>query len=211
MKFLADMGISARTVSALREHGHDAVHAGDIGFVRASEETILECARADGRVVLTVDLDFGQLLAASLQATPSVVIFRVHDQTPGSITPRLLRVIAERTTDLEKGAIVLVEDSRYCVRTLPIKRRSPSRSLLGPCLRRQHCDGSGSFRYRVASAAVMAATSVSTSKESSCRRPLTKNVGVPFTPLRTPLRKSSRTRGAKWCSVKSRSNRGASR
>src|SRR6266516_5910124 len=42
-------------------------------------------------------------------------------------------------------------------------------------------------------AAAMAPRSVSRSKPPSCRRPLMKNVGVPFTPLRTPLRKSART------------------
>jgi predicted nuclease of predicted toxin-antitoxin system len=122
VKFLADMGISARTIATLREQGHDAVHVREIGLDRASDATILEQARADGRVVLTVDLDFGQLLAANLQATPSVVIFRVHDQTPASITPRLLRVVAERSTDLEDGAIILVEDRRYRIRSLPIER-----------------------------------------------------------------------------------------
>src|SRR5438477_7366269 len=107
------MGISARTVSTLREVGHDGVHARDIGLARASDATILERGRTDGRVVLTVDLDFGELLAASRQATPSVIIFRLRDQTPASITPRVLLVISERLADLDNGAIVVVEDRRY--------------------------------------------------------------------------------------------------
>ena len=41
--------------------------------------------------------------------------------------------------------------------------------------------------------------------------PLTKNVGVPLTPLRTPLMKSSRTRSAWTCAASSRSNRSTSR
>ncbi len=122
MKFLADMGISARTIATLREQGYDAIHAREVGLARASDATILDRARTEDRVVLTVDLDFGQLLAASRQATPSVVIFRVSDQTPGSITPRLLRVIAERSNNLDNGAIILVEDRRYRVRPLPIKK-----------------------------------------------------------------------------------------
>ena len=42
----------------------------------------------------------------------------------------------------------------------------------------------------------MAAARSSNSYDPSCRRPLMKNVGVPFTPLRTPPRKSLRTLGA---------------
>lgn len=122
MKFLADMGISARVVVTLRDLGHDAIHARDVGLARATDTAILERSRGEGRIVLTVDLDFGQLLAATQQPLPSVVIFRVHDQTPASITPRLLQVIAERSADLEAGAIILVEDRRYRVRLLPINR-----------------------------------------------------------------------------------------
>lgn len=121
MKFLADMGISTGTLATLREQGHEAVHARDVGLARASDATILERARGEDRVVLTVDLDFGQLLAASPQATPSVVIFRLRNQTPASITPRLLKIIADRSADLESGAIVLVEEKRYRVRLLPVK------------------------------------------------------------------------------------------
>lgn len=122
MKFLADMGISTGTLAALRESGHDAVHARELGLARATDATILERAQLEGSVVLTVDLDFGQLLAASGQGTPSVVIFRLRDQTPASITPRLLQIIAERGTDLERGAVVVVEERRYRLRLLPINR-----------------------------------------------------------------------------------------
>ncbi len=41
----------------------------------------------------------------------------------------------------------------------------------------------------------MAAARSSNSYDPLCRRPLMKNVGVPFTPLRTPPRKSLRTLG----------------
>ena len=46
-------------------------------------------------------------------------------------------------------------------------------------------------------------SNVSKSYESSWRIPLMKKVGVPFTPLRTPLRKSSWTRSAWTCSASS--------
>ena len=122
MKFLADMGISSRTVTTLRDRGHDAVHVRDVGLARATDEAILERARLEVRVVLTVDLDSGQLLATGRHKNPSVVIFRVRDQTPASVTPRLLRVIAERSAELDQGVIIIIEDRRYRVRRLPIAR-----------------------------------------------------------------------------------------
>lgn len=120
MKFLADMGVSMSTVQILRAQGHDVVHLRDEKLGRLSDPAILKKARSEGRVVLTFDLDFADILAAGLHAHPSVIIFRLHIQTPAAVTPRLLQVLAERIQDLEAGAVVSVEDTRYRLRRLPL-------------------------------------------------------------------------------------------
>jgi predicted nuclease of predicted toxin-antitoxin system len=119
VRFLADMGVSASTVRALRQRGHDTVHVGEIGLDREPDKRILQRARIEGRIVLTFDLDFGDLLAAGGEALPSVIVFRLQSETPTSVTPRLLRVISERQAELTAGAIIVVEESRYRLRQLP--------------------------------------------------------------------------------------------
>ena len=74
MKFLADMGISLRTINWLRELGHDVVHLRDRGLQRLPDDEILALALVEQRVILTIDLDFAQLLAVSKQALPSVIL-----------------------------------------------------------------------------------------------------------------------------------------
>jgi hypothetical protein len=69
MKFLADMGLARSTVAFLRAQGHDAVHLRDQGLQRLEDEEIIEKARAEGRVILTHDLDFGRIIAVSLTHT----------------------------------------------------------------------------------------------------------------------------------------------
>ncbi|MCC7201110.1 MAG: DUF5615 family PIN-like protein [Nitrospirae bacterium] len=124
MKFLADMGVSMSTVLALREHGHEAVHLREENLGRLPDGAIMEKARREGRIVLTFDLDFGDILAASAQTLPSVIIFRLHNQIPSSVTPKLLKVISKRSNELAEGAIIIVEDARYRLRRLPLE---PSR------------------------------------------------------------------------------------
>ena len=68
MKFLADMGISPRTVDRLREWGYDAVHLHELGLDRLPDVDILDKARQENWIVLTHDLDFGELLAISRAA-----------------------------------------------------------------------------------------------------------------------------------------------
>jgi predicted nuclease of predicted toxin-antitoxin system len=121
VKFLADMGVSRSTSQSLRDLGHDAEHLGEIGLQRLPDPQILTRARQEKRIILTFDLDFADLLAAGGDLLPSVVLFRVRNQTPASVTPRLLEVIAKCGADLEGGSIITVEESRYRVRRLPIK------------------------------------------------------------------------------------------
>lgn len=82
MRFLADMGISPRTVELLVNLGHDAVHLDEQGLNRLPDEAIVQKARNENRVLLTHDLGFGELVAAGGAQLPSAVIFRLRDMRP---------------------------------------------------------------------------------------------------------------------------------
>ena len=122
MRFLADAGISPRTVEFLRLHGHDAVHVRELGLQCAPDGELIEKARVDSRVVLTFDLDFGEILALGVIDRPSVVIFRLANERAEAVNRRLEAVLAEQAEALESGALLLVEDARYRVRRLPMMR-----------------------------------------------------------------------------------------
>ena len=127
MRFLADAGVSMVTVRELRALGHDATHLGEQGLMRMPDPGILEKAASEARIVPTFDLDFGELLASSAALLPSVIIFRLHDETPASVNPRLLEAIVEHEKPLLAGAVVVVEDGRSRTRSLPLERRRPGR------------------------------------------------------------------------------------
>src|SRR6266508_389496 len=122
MRFLADAGVSLRTVEFLNQLGHEAIHVRTLGLQRAPDPDVVERARADASIVLTFDLDFGEVLALGVLDKPSVIIFRLADERPASVNQRLEAVLKERSADLESGALILVEDARYRVRKLPIGR-----------------------------------------------------------------------------------------
>jgi len=121
VKFLADMGVSMATVAALRDSGEDIVHLREQGLHRMPDEQIVKKAADEQRIVLTFDLDFGDILAAGGQSVPSVVLFRMRNQTPAAVTPRLFDVLAGCRPALERGAIVIVHEDGYRVRPLPIR------------------------------------------------------------------------------------------
>ncbi|MCC7163486.1 MAG: DUF5615 family PIN-like protein [Anaerolineae bacterium] len=120
MKFLGNMGISPKTIEHLRSLGHQATRLLEEGLERLPDERIIEKARAEQSIILTSDLDFGDLLAASRAESPSVIIFRLSDMRAANVNIYLQKVIKEHAEILEQGAIISVRDTRIRVRRLPI-------------------------------------------------------------------------------------------
>ncbi len=121
MRFLADMGISPRIVDFLQHLGHQAVHLQQQGLHRLKDSEILEKARKEACILLTHDLDFGDLLAASGADLPSVVIFRLRNMRPEHVNRYLLKIISQYTKALENGSIITVTEGRIRMRDLPLE------------------------------------------------------------------------------------------
>ena len=114
-------GHAPRTVALLREQGWDIVRAPELLPVDAPDEQVLERARADGRVVVTQDLDFSTLLALSGEDRPSVVTLRLATSDPEIVARRLLEVLPEVGEALQEGSAVTVEETSVRIRKLPVE------------------------------------------------------------------------------------------
>jgi predicted nuclease of predicted toxin-antitoxin system len=55
---LLDQGIAPLAARILRRHGIDAIHVSEVAMERADDVDILNRARQDGRVCITLDHDF---------------------------------------------------------------------------------------------------------------------------------------------------------
>ena len=126
MKFLANMGISPATVRFLRDSGYEVVHLHEERLDRLPDPDILHKARLEECVLLTSDLDFGELLAHSGEALPSVIIFRLSNMRPESVNQHLVEVIERFGAELGRGVVVSVMDRRIRVRQLPIEKTGES-------------------------------------------------------------------------------------
>jgi len=121
MKFLADMGISPKAVDFLVRLGYPAVHVQQQGLHRLKDSEILAKARREGCILLTHDLDFGDLLAASGADLPSVVIFRLRNMHPENVDRHLLKIVSRFAKVLESGVIMVVTEGQVRTRRLPLE------------------------------------------------------------------------------------------
>ncbi|HJR80561.1 MAG TPA: DUF5615 family PIN-like protein, partial [Anaerolineales bacterium] len=90
---------------------------------RLPDSDILEKARREDRILLTHDLDFGDLLAASSGNLPSVIIFRLKDMRAANVSRHLYSVINQQPEALNKGAVCSVTEQKVRIRNLPIEKK----------------------------------------------------------------------------------------
>jgi len=120
MKLLVDMNLSPDWVPYLAERGIESVHWASVGSLGATDEAIIEHARANGFTIFTHDLDFTTILALSRAHGPSVIQARVQDVSPESLGPGISAALRQFASEMEKGAIVTLLPERNKVRILPI-------------------------------------------------------------------------------------------
>jgi predicted nuclease of predicted toxin-antitoxin system len=78
-------------------------------------------ADANGRVVLTGDLDFGAALARSRRNRPSVVQLRTRDTLPAHVGPTVLEELREAQDQLQSGALLTIGSRRNRLKRLPFR------------------------------------------------------------------------------------------
>lgn len=80
-------------------------------------------ARVADSVVVTQDLDFPTILAATGAAGPSVVLVRANDTLSGALFRLVLAEMRAREAALNDGALLVVDHIRARVRLLPLAAR----------------------------------------------------------------------------------------
>jgi predicted nuclease of predicted toxin-antitoxin system len=122
-RLLLDQGLPRSTGTILADAGWDVVHVADVGMSRAEDTSILERARSEQRICITLDADFHALLATSGEPFPSVLRIRKEGLDAAGVA-RLLEEIWPRVDRaLASGAMVTVTDHSVRTRRLPIIKR----------------------------------------------------------------------------------------
>lgn len=117
MRWAADECVSRSIVENLRAEGHDVLFVAD-GFRGKTDEFVFLLAASEGRLLLTQDSDFGELLFRRISLNvPGIVFIRIPPERAALRWPRLKAVI-DKIGETLFGRIVVIEEQRTRSRAL---------------------------------------------------------------------------------------------
>lgn len=111
MKFLLDQDVYGLTARFLTEQGHDVVTASQAGLSRAQDSDLLKTAGAQGRIFVTRDKDYGDLVFVR-GAGSGVIYMRMLPSAMSEVHAELKKVLETYgETELAKSFVVVEQES----------------------------------------------------------------------------------------------------
>jgi len=117
MRVIANENVAGTAIRRLRQNGHDVLSVKE-SMQGADDESILQRAETEQRLVVTHDKDFGELAYRyRLPASCGIILFRLSGLDPSTDIQRMLDVIESRSD--WTGGFSVVTDDRIRIRPLP--------------------------------------------------------------------------------------------
>jgi len=118
LKLLCDEGVERQVVKALRAGGHDVSYVAEMA-PGISDREVLSVAAEEGRILLTADKDFGELVFRQGRAHHGILLLRLHGLRLVEKASMVAAAVEEHAEDLS-GAFSVLERGRLRVRRPPI-------------------------------------------------------------------------------------------
>ncbi len=113
MKIKLDENIGRRGADLLVAAGHDMMTVREQNLQGARDETVFKVCADEGRVLITLDHDFGQVLRFPPEQGAGLVILELGGRiTPQSLLDRLRDFLALAEIRSPMGALWIVEPGR---------------------------------------------------------------------------------------------------
>jgi predicted nuclease of predicted toxin-antitoxin system len=116
MKFKTDENLPAEVADHFRQAGFDAMSVVEQRLSGAPDARVAAVCHDEGRVVVTLDLDFADIPAHPPGSGPGVIILRPRTQARADVLALAARVIAVLEAERASGNLWIVDEQRLRIR-----------------------------------------------------------------------------------------------
>ena len=117
MKFLLDQDVYALTERFLREQGYDLVKVSELGQSRAQDSDLLKLAGEQGRIFVTRDRDYGNLVFVHHLGS-GVIYLRILPSVINEVHAELKKVLETYSEEELAKSFIVVEKNRHRIRKI---------------------------------------------------------------------------------------------
>ena len=116
-KFLLDADMPRSSAEVIRSQGFDVEDVRDLGMRYAKDQEIMDFALETGRVVITRDLDYGEILRYP-QHSDAIILRLPTGFVVKEVNEALMDFLSSAKNEILQNAIIIVELGRYRKRSL---------------------------------------------------------------------------------------------
>ncbi len=117
MRFKTDENLPVEAAQTLRSSGFDAETVWDEDLSGSDDEVIAGRVRGEGRVLLTLDLDFANIRAYPPAQHPGIIVLRLKSQNKATVIAYVRRIAAALGRRSPVGELWIVERDRIRFRS----------------------------------------------------------------------------------------------
>lgn len=112
MTFKTDENLPIEAANVLRESGFEAETIWDESLSGSDDQTLASRARTEGRILLTLDLDFANIRAYPPHEHPGIIVLRLKQQDKTSVVALIRKLIPALDRRSPAGELWILEEDR---------------------------------------------------------------------------------------------------
>jgi predicted nuclease of predicted toxin-antitoxin system len=116
MKFKIDENLPAEVADLLRQSGYEAATVQEQRLGGKADSVIASICRQEGRVLVTLDMDFGDIRVYPPEQFSGLVILRLRRQDKPQVLQVFTRLIRAFSSEPLEGHLWIVEEERIRIR-----------------------------------------------------------------------------------------------
>jgi predicted nuclease of predicted toxin-antitoxin system len=112
MQFKLDENLRPEVGDPLRQLGHSVATVYDQGLRGREDHEIADACRREGRVLISLDLDFSNILMFPPEDYPGLIVLRLRSKGRVAVAAVLHRVVAHLDQEPITGRLWIVDEQR---------------------------------------------------------------------------------------------------
>lgn len=115
-KFKVDENLPVQAAEALRHAGYDAVTVADQAMSGAPDNRLADVCRDEGRILVTLDLDFSNIQSYPPSSHPGIIVLRLSQQDTDHVLKALGAAIPCLAKEPLAGRLWVVDEHKIRIR-----------------------------------------------------------------------------------------------